>query len=142
MDQPTTVRVSQRISNLYPIVKRLVYREALRWNQRCQWLPLDQFHRNVGLYCVRYACDAYLINSADIRVIERRRHPGLPQQARTRCFIATCRTLDHLHRNRTLQHCVGRAVYDAHAARANLRQNAIVSEGLSDHWPKSEVDVC
>jgi hypothetical protein len=59
-----------------------------------------------------------LVDRADRRVVERRGHPRLAQEAGT-CLVLSPEARRHeLDRNRPMELSVGRAVYDAHPALA------------------------
>src|ERR1700693_4288720 len=92
-------------------------------------LSLDQLHGDEVL-AVRFVD---LVYRADVRMIERRR---------SKCFssesFAGSRIILHLHRqelqrNMAVQREVFGFVYHTHPAATELREDAIVRDGLADH---------
>jgi hypothetical protein len=65
MDDPTSVRMHQCISDLYPVADDICSWQAAFSYQTAQWLPVDQLHNHINLI-VNFA---NVVNGADVRVV-------------------------------------------------------------------------
>src|SRR5579872_1249526 len=120
--------MSQPRGNLHPVAEDGLNRQAIRRrNQRAEILALDEFHDDVQL-----AVDiANFVNGADVRVAERGRSAGLMEQELL--SLDAGGFADHLHRYVTLEHLVVSAIDHSHATLADLGEDSIVPQHLTDH---------
>ena len=98
-----------------------------------QSLTVEELHRDVrpvvGL--------ADFVNGANIRVIQGRSGPRLPAEALQRLGITSQILGQKLQRNKPPQLGVLGLIHDSHPAATELLDDAIMRDGLADHWLKS-----
>ena len=82
---------------------------------------------------------ANLVDSADIRVIQRRRGAGFPLKAIERLLIFQRIWREKLQGDETTEGCVLGLVNNTHAAAAKFLPNAVVANGAADHLGKRPV---
>ena len=75
---------------------------------------------------------ADIVNGADVRVIQRRRGSSLAAKATQRVRVASQFVRQELHRDNPMEPLVLRLVHDAHPARADLLENAVMGRGPAD----------
>ena len=93
-------------------------------------LALQQFHRDKGSP-IRLVD---LVNRANVRVVQRGRSLGFPlESAKSLCVVGKM-IGEELEGDAPTQFHVFSFVHNTHAATAHFLDDAIVRDGLSDHW--------
>ena len=123
------------IGNLDRPLKDLLDGGRLGLQNMPESFPLEQFHGNEGLAFML----ANLVDSADIRVIQRRRSTGFPLKAIERLLVFQRIWREKLQGDEATEGCVLGLVNDTHAAAAEFLQNAVVANGAADHLGKRPV---
>ena len=130
MDGPGVVGTGEAVRHLehQPGCLRRRNRPALE--PRLQRLAVDERHRDERAP-VRQLLD--VVNRADVGVIERGRGAGFGNEAPPGVLVPHQLRRQELQRDEPAEPQVLGLVDDAHAARANLGEDAIVGDRLADH---------
>ena len=124
MHHATVVRVRQRFGQLKPVAHDFLGRQRPISQPSIQRLPLDHFHRDVGVA----VCFTDFVNRADVRMIERRGRTGFKQQPRAPPGVVGELPRKHLEGDIASELRIVRAIHFAHPARAEPRQNLVGSQ--------------
>ena len=118
----------QRVGSLHGNVDDVRRRERPPRDSGRDGLPLDVFHDDE----VKTVALTNVMNSGDIRMIQRRRRPGFALEAlhplRVRCQVAR----ENLERDGPIQPRVAREVHLTHPARAKQGQDLVVTERCAE----------
>ena len=118
----------QRLRHLHRDVQQFFELQRFPVDSLLQAFPFQLLHHNEGMSAVVL----YVMNGANVRMVQARRGPRLPLKAVKRFAIAKQIVRNELQRNVTAQAHVFRFVNNAHTTAANLPQNAIVGDSLAD----------
>ena len=129
MDDAAFVRHLQRLGHLQGYRQGPVERHRTVFQQLCQILALGQLH-DEQLLAVGFLD---LVDTGDVRMIERRQNLGLTLEPGQALRIARHRLRQHLDRHFATQLGVLGAIHLTHAAFAQLGGDTEVREGLADH---------
>ena len=119
----------ERVGHLAADVDDLRQRQGRLFQAVAQRLPVEQLHDEEGLR----VAEAELVNRADVRVVERRRGPGLafePEVGLPVVRVGACQELD---RHMAAEREVERLVDLSHPAAAQPAEHAVMRERLADH---------
>ncbi len=100
-----------------------------------QSYPVKKFHGNESLAIFL----ANVVNSADIGMIQRGSGLGLALKTSQGLRVTGDLVRQEFQGHKTVQPGVFGLVNDAHAAATELLDNAVVRDGLADHWRESYV---
>src|SRR4051812_38446446 len=119
----------QGVTDLDPNRKQLVERDRLPSNDVAEYVPLEQLHgKELQLFVL-----ADLVNSADVRVTEARRHARLVLKTQHRRAIARELRRQELQRDPAAERQIFGLVDHSCGTFANLGKDAVVRDGLIDH---------
>src|SRR6185503_8730991 len=123
----------QRVGDLNAEIKQAFRVQRLAADPMAEGLALQQFHGDegppIGL--------VDLVNSANIRMIQRRRSLGFPLKTAEslRAFRRAVR--QELERDKAAEPHILSLEYDSHGAGAELFNHTIMRDGLANHWRES-----
>src|ERR1700757_793119 len=96
---------------------------------------VQKLHHEKGLAALL----ANVVNRADIRMVQRRRCLRLATEPLQRLPILRQILRQKLQRDKAPEPSVFRLVDDTHAPTAKFRNDAVMRDGLPDHWRESYV---
>ena len=130
MDNSLRVRGVERVGNLSRDAQDPVECEWLAGHQLLQRLPLQQLHDDELPVVVL----ADVVNGADVRMIQGRGGAGLTLETIDRMRMLRQFRRQELQRHVPLQARVLSAIDDTHPPTSQLLDDAIVGDGLADHF--------
>src|SRR5438309_6147229 len=124
------MRSIQCVCNLDTQIQHRFHFQRLAIDPMSERLPLQQFHGNEGS-----SIDLiYFVNSADVRMVQRGRSLGLPlKTAESLCIVGEF-IRKELKGDVATQLEIFRLVHNTHSAATQPLHNAVVRNGLADHW--------
>ena len=129
MDDPLPVGRFERLHDLDRDPQRLLDGDGPLPDLRPQCLAVDVLHDDevaaLGL--------GDLVDMADVGVVERRRRPGLADETLVRLFVPLHFGRKELQCDAAVERCVLGQEYLAHAAPADLLEDAVTAKVLPDH---------
>jgi len=133
MHASVPVRRFQRLGNVYRESRCGSRLARASIDSRAQRVPRDQFHHQKD----EWPFLAHFVNGENSRMVQRRRSSRLLQNPCPKVPRSCVAVRQHLHRHRTIQPLIVRAVDHTHAAAADFRLNPIVRDAASDHFAGS-----
>ena len=131
MDDSRGMRDRERIGDLLGELDRALQRQAGPGNDLVERTAAHELHDEevdpVGVI--------HFVDRDDVRVVERRCGPRLPEKAVAAIAIASRVSGNHLDGHNAAQTRVGRPIDDTHAALADAVFDLVVREGCPDHGP-------
>ena len=129
MDDSRGMGDRERVGNLLGELDRALQGQAGPGNHLVERTAAHELHDEevdpVGVI--------HFVDRDDVRVVERRCGPGLPEKAVAAIAIASRVGGNHLDGHNTAQTRVGRPIDDTHAALADAVFDLVVREGRPDH---------
>ena len=129
MDDPLGVGRVQRVCELNAQLQNLLGFEGLPCDAVLECLALHEFHGDEGLTLVLVD----VVDGADMGVVEGGAGPGLAPEPLQGHRVAEEFLRQELQRDGAVQAGVLGLVDDTHASAADLLQDAVVGDGLTDH---------
>jgi hypothetical protein len=123
------VRYVEPVRNLHRQLQQQPHLERPSVDAMVEGAALEQFHRQEGTALVFVD----LVDGADVRMVQRRGHPGFTQEALGAGAVGTVLGAQELERDRAMQLDVLGLEDDAHAAGAEWFENAVVRDDLANH---------
>ena len=130
MHDALRVRGVERVGDLRAELEHFVERQRALRDAILQRLPVEQLHHHE---LALPACDADVVERADVRVIEVRDDARFALEALDRFGVGAGFVGQELDRDLAAKARVFRFVDHAHAAGAEARQDLVVRDGLADH---------
>ena len=129
VDDPFCMRRVQRVGNLDPNLQLLLNPQRLSGNAVLQRLPLQIFHGDERFSLIL----RYLINGADIRMVQRRRRASLALKAFQRHRVFRQSFGQKFQRDEPAQSSVFRLEHHAHSPASQGFDDAIMRNSLANH---------
>jgi hypothetical protein len=133
VNNPFAMSIVERIRDRNGDFKQLVDIERPSDDQVSQGLTIEELHRNKRLIVVL----ADLIDGTDIGVVQGGRGLGFTLEPVQCLAIAGKFFWQELQRDKAMQSCVFGLIDHAHPATAEFFEDAVVRNGLADHWRKN-----
>ncbi len=131
MDDSRGMGDRERVGDLLGELDRALQRQAGFGNDLVERTAAHELHDEevdpVGVI--------HFVDRDDVRVVERRCGPRLPEKAVAAIAAASRVSGNHLDGHDTAQACIGRPIDDTHAALADQVFDLVVREGRPDHEP-------
>ena len=134
MNDPFAMRRLEPIEHIGGNSQHLILGQRPMLHQFLQRRAIEKLHGDEGV-AVFFA---YVVNSADIGVTQRRSGTRLAEEALPQCGVVSVLVGQELEGNKTLQTRVFRLIDNPHAALAELSEDVVMRYDLSDcQWARS-----
>ena len=130
MDDALCVRGVERIGDLHPQIQYQLYRHGLSANPMLKRLTVEKLHGQERPIVVL----PDFINCTNVGMIESRSSPGFALKTLERLAVASKIVRQEFQRCLAAQAEVFGLINDTHPAAAEFFQNAIVRDGLANHY--------